>query len=244
MPGGSSSSDGPDATWRGFLARVPARLAARWRFKALLALVIGTVFTTAYLLLGHYPPLPPRELPLTGLDRAIGFYPYRWVWAYQSAYLLINAVPWLATTREDLVRYAKGFALLSLMSFAVFIVFPVRAPTPVVEDPRGMYWLLKHYDAPNNALPSLHVGLVVYTLLFGRRIFAGNLPRGLGAACVAWALLIAYSTLATKEHYVVDLPAGAALAVVAHWWAWRCRDTSVAAMSSRGTPRDLGVAVH
>jgi membrane-associated phospholipid phosphatase len=210
-------------TWRHFFVRLPQRFTACWGFKVLLTVSISTLFTTAYLLIGHYPLLPPHTLPETAMDRSIEFHPYRWIWVYQSAYLIINVVPWLAERREELARYAKGFALLSLVSFAIFILLPTRAPTPIVHDFRGMYWLLKLYDTPNNALPSLHVGLVTYTLLLGWRIFGDKLPRGLGALCIAWGLLIAYSTLATKEHYFVDVPAGAALAVAAHWWAWRPR---------------------
>ena len=45
-----------------------------------------------------------------------------------------------------------------------------------------MYWLLQQYDAPYNSLPSLHAGLLVYTLAFGRRVVGHAVPRGLEAA--------------------------------------------------------------
>ena len=208
-------------SWRCFAARLPGRITACWRFKAVLAFVLSTGFTVAYLLIGHHPLCPVHTLPLTWLDRAAGFHPMGWVWVYQSVYLPMNLIPWLAERADDLRRYVRGFVLLSLASFAVFVFFPTRAPKPIVTEPQGMYWLLQVYDAPNNALPSLHVGLLVYTLAFGRRILKDEMPQGLGAVCVAWALLVAYSTLATKEHYAVDLPAGAALGIAAHWWAWR-----------------------
>lgn len=225
MPGGSSSSRSDSTTRRrgSFLARLPARLAAHWRLKAALAVAIGILFTTAYLLIGHFPIAIGRYLTLTWIDRAIGFHPHAWVWIYQSVYVPMNVIPWLAERRGDVWRYVDGFALVTIVSFAVFIVWPIHAPKPQVEDPLGMYWLLQQYDAPYNSLPSLHAALLVYTLAFGRRILGDEAPRGLKSICVAWAGLILYATLATKEHYAVDIVAGIALGLAAHRWAWRGR---------------------
>ena len=229
MPGGSSSSSrragagaGASApTWRAFLGRLPARVVAHWELKAALACAIGVPFTAAYLLIGHFPLVPVRHLPLTWLDRAIGFHPYAWVWIYQSVYVPINVIPWLAERRDDLRRYVRGFVMISLVSFAVFLAWPIHAPKPVVENPRGMYWLLLQYDAPYNSLPSLHAGLLAYTLAFGRRVAGNEAPRTLKLICLAWAALILYGTLATKEHYAIDIVAGVALGLVGDWWAWR-----------------------
>src|SRR5688572_21966416 len=114
MPGGSSSNRPGDrpASWRAFVRRLPARVAAQWRFKAALAAAIGVLFTAAYLLIGHFPLAPVRQLPLTWVDRAIGFHPDAWVWIYQSVYLPINVIPWLAERRDELRRYVAGFLLL------------------------------------------------------------------------------------------------------------------------------------
>jgi len=72
-----------------------------------------------------------------------------------------------------------------------------------------------------NALPSLHVGLAAYTVCFGARMSAGSLspPTRLGLIAVGtvWVAAIAYAALATKQHYAVDLPAGALAAWLAHW---------------------------
>jgi membrane-associated phospholipid phosphatase len=116
---------------------------------------------------------------------------------------------------------AKGFAAVSLISFAAFILVPIENPKPHVPDPRGMYWLLMQYDAPYTSLPSLHAGLLVYTLAFGRRILGDAMPRGLWSALLVWAGLILYATVATKEHYAIDIVAGVALALVVDWWTWR-----------------------
>jgi membrane-associated phospholipid phosphatase len=221
MPAGSSSSLPSRPTWRRWTADLPRRVRAIWPTKLLLAVLATLGFCVPYFLLGNFPVFPVRELPVTALDRAAGFHPGLWVWVYQSIYLPINVIPWLTERREDLARYAKAFSLLCVVSFAVFLFFPIRAPKPVVPDPTGMYWFLQLYDVPVNSLPSLHAGLLVMTLLYARRILAKDLPRGLGAFCVTWALLILYSTIATKEHYAVDILAGTVLGWLAHAIAWR-----------------------
>jgi hypothetical protein len=206
MPGGSFSS----------------RVLACWRLKAALAAIVSFTFCVPYFLIGNFPLLPVRELPLTALDQAIGFHPYPWVWIYQSEYIILNAIPWLARGREELIRYVRGFAMLSLISFLVFLVFPIRAPKPAaVVNATGMYWLLQQYDVPYNSLPSLHASLVVYTLAFGNRVVGREVGRGVKLLFVVWGALILYATLATKEHYLADIVTGVALAVAGDRWAWR-----------------------
>ncbi|HET6247277.1 MAG TPA: phosphatase PAP2 family protein [Tepidisphaeraceae bacterium] len=219
MPDGSSNSP-PAPSCKSFARRLWRRIFALWKFKALLTLAITTLFCIPYFLLGNFPIFPVHDLPSTWIDRKIGFHPYAWVWIYQSLYPLLNALPWLADRRADLLRYAKGFALLSIVCFTVYAVFPTRSPKPMVEHARGMYAVLRWYDTPLNALPSLHAGLCVYTLAFGWRLFRGKLPAWLGALFVAWGGLILYGTLATKEHYLVDIVSGALIAIIADAIVW------------------------
>ena len=197
-----------------------SRLCACWRLKAALAAIVCFTFCVPYFLIGNFPLLPVRELPLTRLDRAIGFHPYAWVWIYQSEYLIVNAIPWLARRRDELIRYVRGFAVLSLVSFIVFLLFPIRAPKPAVNNPTGMYWLLQLYDVPTNSLPSLHAGMVVFTLAFGNRIVGSDVGRWVKLLFILWGGLILYGTLATKEHYVVDIVTGVLLALIVDRWTW------------------------
>src|SRR5439155_12610081 len=154
MPGESSSSIGA------FLRSLPARAAADWKFKAAMTALVGASFTILYLLTGHFPFLPIHAVSLSFLDRAIGYHPYVWVWPYQSLYILINVIPWLADRREDLDRYLRGLVVLCLICFVIYIVYPIPAPRPMSPPASGMYWVLLQYDAPFNSLPSLHAGLL------------------------------------------------------------------------------------
>jgi len=167
-----------------------------------------------------FPLRPPRTLPLSGLDRLVPFQP-AWTAVYQSLYLLMPGVPWLAGSADNLKRYARGFLALSAAGFAVFLFFPVAGPRPAAVSAEGLYGLLIRYDAPLNSFPSLHIALAAYSLLLAEHLLAG---AGRARAWVwlgaLWTAAIAYSTLATKQHYAVDLPAGLILALLAHRWAF------------------------
>jgi hypothetical protein len=88
-------------------------------------------------------------------------------------------------------------------------------------------------DATWNAFPSLHAGLVVYSLLYGWRVVGAELgPRGrrrFVLASLGWAGAILYGTLATKQHWLADLPPAFVLAWAAHRLAWRGKARSPAA---------------
>ncbi len=207
------------------------RLLACWRLKLALAVALSLLLCGPYFWIGHHPLRPVRTLPLSWVDRAIGFHPGGWTWVYQSDYLAVDLIPLLATTRRQLRRYAAGFAAVAAVSFGVFVLWPIRGPQPGVIDPVGLYGLLQRYDVWLNSCPSLHVSLLVYTLAFGRRVVA--VRPWVTVAVAAWGVAIAYSTVATKEHYAVDVAAGAALGWAADAWAWRAASRSRLSSSGR-----------
>ena len=196
-----------------------------WQLKIRLSAVLIPFFCIPYFLLQRLPLMPVWRPGLGPLEQAIGFHP-EWTWLYQSAYLLLAIVPWLgAAAASDLERYARGFVLLSCIGFGCFLLFPVECPRPADAPATGMYAWLVAYDRPLNTFPSLHVGLSVYTALFGARAMrtrTSSTPRRI--VCVvlaAWILGIAAAAVAIRQHFVVDVPAGGALAYVCHRWAWR-----------------------
>jgi hypothetical protein len=200
-----------------------SRLTREGRFKAGLGAALLVLFCVPYFTLQHVALGEPRRFALSALDRAIEFDP-RWVWAYQSVYLYICLVPWLSTSRADLRRYARGFVLLAAVGFVCFFVYPVDGPRPDAVPHTGVFGLLVSYDGTRNAMPSLHVGLAAYTLFFGVRTIGSELTtasRRLWTAIgAAWLAAIAYATLATRQHYAIDLPPGLLGAWLAHRWVW------------------------
>ena len=204
-----------------------ARITSHWRMKLRMAAGLTVAFCVPYFLLMHFPVRPIQPVPTIWLDDAIAFDP-RWIWVYQSIYLLINPLPWLATAVVQLRQFATGFLLLCGVSFVVFLIYPTHCPRPQIVNPTGMYWFLLLYDRPNNAFPSLHAGLLVYTLLFVWRLMRDDvrLRRSavfsiVYAALCIWGLAILYATVATKEHYAIDILVGAGLGACAHLFAGR-----------------------
>lgn len=196
------------------------RLLREWRMKVWLGALLAIYFCVGYFGIQQLNPLrPPLRLPLIGPDRWIGFSP-GWVWVYQSVYLMLPAA-WLAQTREQLWRYAAGFILVTSIAFACFLVWPVTGPRP--DDASlsggGLYSLLVRYDRPTNCLPSLHVALAVYSVLFAVRILRIASVQVMSLLAI-WTLLIACSTLATRQHYFLDLPPGVLLGWIGHRAAW------------------------
>lgn len=200
-----------------------ARLFAHAHLKLALAAGLLAFFCLPYFALQRLP-VDARTLPLSAMDMAVPFQP-AWTAVYQSLYLMMPAAAFWADSADALRRYARGFVALSLVGFAVFVAFPVEGPRPQQET-SGLYALLVRYDAPRNCFPSLHVALAAYSALFAHVVWGkrGAAAAVLGLAAFAWTAAISYSTLATKQHYAVDLPPGLLLALAAHRWAFSGRE--------------------
>jgi membrane-associated phospholipid phosphatase len=118
-----------------------------------------------------------------------------------------------------------GAAIMFGVATLIFFAWPVRYPRPPLPDvPPAVYRLLTAIDQPVNSIPSLHAGLIAYTLFFAARAFGefrAGLRRTLLTLGALWGAVILYATLATKQHYLIDLPPGILLAWLAHRLAWR-----------------------
>ena len=83
-----------------------------------------------------------------------------------------------------------------------------------------MYQLLIDLDRPMNSIPSLHAGLTAYSILFAYEALRGALTQRSRqlflAVALGWAGSILYATIATKQHWLVDLPPGILIAWLAH----------------------------
>lgn len=185
------------------------------REKSILTIALLGYFCVFYFTLQRVVFFVPHQFESSRIDLAIPF-DARWTIVYQSLYLILP-LPWLASSSEQLRRYARGFFLVTLISFAFFFFFPVEGPRPDVMTSDPMYRLLIAYDRNLNAFPSLHAALAVYTFLFALRILRARVAA-LGAV---WIALVLYATMATKQHYAIDVVAGVVVAIAADFLAWR-----------------------
>jgi membrane-associated phospholipid phosphatase len=153
--------------------------------------------------------LRPRRL-LLALDHAIPYRPH-WVWIYSFLYYPVILYITLTTDSSRQFLYvAISYVALLIAQMALFVTFPVvtpdewRGPVSAAGGRSERFLaLVQRFDAPSNSFPSMHTSVAVLT--------AFHLQPSLGPAIFAFPVLIALSCLFTKQHYIVDLPAGALL---------------------------------
>ncbi|MGH8396946.1 MAG: phosphatase PAP2 family protein [Gammaproteobacteria bacterium] len=196
----------------GWLQQAAFRIQQHWPIKSLGTTACIAGFMFVYFLLLRHPLFPITVMPLTGLDRLIGFQPWSIV-PYASLWLYISLVPMLLLTRRELAPYLSAVAIMSLTGFAIFLFWPTIIPNPDIDWARHpSVVFLKSVDASGNACPSLHVAFAVLTGMWLHRLLgqirAPGIVRALNGA---WCAVIVYSTLAIKQHVALDAEAGAAL---------------------------------
>ena len=178
-------------------------------------LFIG-LFFGAYFYLLKQPAYPTTVMPITLLDRLIGFQPLA-LPLYLSLWVYVSLPPAILATRRELYGYGLAMAGTCLAALLVFYFWPTAVPAADID------WaqypdvaLLKSMDASGNAFPSLHVATAVFS-----GIWLHHLLRRFGAPPWilmlnwVWCIGIVYSALATRQHVAVDVLAGLVLGVLA-----------------------------
>lgn len=197
--------------------------AIRSRRSHVIAAVTTILLCTAmYFIPQHWQFATPRELPLTALDRAIPFWPVTGV-VYFGMFALLLGTFFALREREQATRFLYASLLAQLLGMVCFLLWPTQYPRELFPLPASSGALgaaLVNYvratDAPVNCLPSLHVCTAALCVLALRGRRGSGLATMVGAAC-------ALSTLTFKQHYVVDVIAGAALGAAAWWLCFRWR---------------------
>ncbi len=154
-------------------------------------------------------------VPDVALDRVLSLQP-AWMIVYGSLYVFVVLLPVLVVRQQELFRRAlQAYLLVMTVAYVGFLLYPTTAPRPTEVYGDGFApWSLRlaySLDPPYNCFPSLHVAYSFVSALTCYRVH-----RGVGAAAAIWAALIGVSTLYTKQHYVVDVIAGALAAYVGH----------------------------
>lgn len=214
----------------------PWAVALTFRMRRYLALkLVGTsvvigLFFVAYLHLLHHPSYPVTVMPLTALDRLIPFQPQA-LFAYLSLWVYVGVGPGLQLSIVDLLVYTAWVGSACVAGLVVFYFWPTQVP-PLDLDVSGYFGfaMLRGVDAAGNACPSMHVAIATFTV-----IRVGDVLRRIGAPMfmrvvnAVWFLAIALSTLAIKQHVVMDAVAGAVLgtAFAVLSLHWRLRDVRV-----------------
>lgn len=194
----------------------PADIGLRIRRHFLLKAVGTTVFTWLFFI-GYFhllrnPAFPVTVMPLTALDHLIPFQPYTLV-AYLSLWVYVGIAPGLLLGFRELVVYGLWIGALCLTGLSLFYFWPTQIP-PLAIDVSGFpgFAMLQGVDAAGNACPSMHVAVAIFTAIrLGQVLREARTPALLRMLNWAWFAAIAYSTLAVKQHVVLDVLAGALL---------------------------------
>jgi membrane-associated phospholipid phosphatase len=182
--------------------------------KNLIIPLLTGFFMTFYTLSGAISYQSGTFLPMIEMEKNIPFLLWT-IWIYIILYPIY--LIWSLWGYQDELEMNKtlyGFLLLTVISCALFIIFPISYPREFFPLPldnnlttvifRGM----RELDKPSNCLPSLHVGLC-YLFCFG--FWKENkIKFGIGFFI---STLVAISTLTTKQHYSYDIVAGFILAL-------------------------------
>ena len=179
--------------------------------------LIGTTLWTWAFFVGYFhllrhPNGAVTIVPTTALDRMIAFHPH-WLIPYVSLWLYVGIAPGLQLRFLQLLAYGFWTGLLLLVGLGLFWLWPTAVP-PAVFDPQGFpgFELMRGIDAAGNACPSMHVAIALHTAIWIEFQFVQiGVPVWLRLGNVVWFAAIVVSTMALKQHVLVDVVGGAAL---------------------------------
>ncbi len=187
------------------------------------------LFFVGYFYLLRNPTQPPLTMPLTALDEWMPFQPAM-LFPYLSLWFYIGVAPGLQRNLAELVVLDLWEAALCLTGLAVFYVFPTAVPA-LTFDVSGFagFALLQGVDATGNAFPSMHVAVAIFTATHIEDVLRrARVPLTFRVLNLIWFLVIAWSTVAVRQHVVLDVIGGAMLGM------------AFAVLSLRWRPRSHG----
>lgn len=140
-----------------------------------------------------------------------------YVWGYFPT--LVPVVVWLYLRHRDTYRPLRNaLAASGVVGLVVYATFPCAPPwiggsgytDTVAQGP--FYDVARPGGITNHlgAIPSFHVGWVILVAAAVYRVAQSPLLRGIA---VAWPVAMSYAVVATGNHWVLDVPSGALLAL-------------------------------
>jgi membrane-associated phospholipid phosphatase len=201
----------PPESWK---VEIWLRIRRHFALKAIGTTAFTWLFFIGYFHLLREPASPVAVMPLTALDALIPFQPPALI-AYFSLWLYVGFAPGLQLTFKELVVYGLWAGGLCLTGLAFFYLWPTQIP-PITRPPTDFpgFAILQGVDAAGNACPSMHVAIAIFTAIWIEHILRhAGAPMLLRLANALWFAAIAWSTLAIRQHVVLDVLAGALLGV-------------------------------
>jgi membrane-associated phospholipid phosphatase len=206
--------------------------------KAIGTTAFMTGFFWLYFLCLHQPMTAVTTMPVTAVDRWVGFQPWM-LPMYFSLWFYVCLPATLLWRRAELVGFGLRMALLLGIGLAIFALWPTRLPSFQIDASRNPgFAILRGVDAAGNACPSLHVASSVFAAMWLHWMAPRlGLGRWFRRSSALWCLAIVYSTMAVKQHVLVDVLAGGLLGAVVAWltrpsWLHARGETAIAGQAS------------
>ena len=202
--------------------QVVDRFVLLWPLKAFGTSIFMALFFWGYFFVLENSQQPTVIMPSTFIDPWIPFSPLAFP-AYVSLWLYVSLPPALIGSLRSLLLFGLWIALLCLCCLGIFWFYPTTVPLSDID------WalhpemaLIKGIDAAGNACPSLHVASAVFSAVWLKRLFRNiSAPLWLRGFSVVHCVLILWSTIATRQHVVLDVLAGLALGLLFGWLSLR-----------------------
>jgi membrane-associated phospholipid phosphatase len=191
--------------------------AYRWA----VGLSVAVLQSLIYFAVGYFQRPRSATLLELPLDRRLPFWVWT-VWLYLPFYAGIFAMAISGVRRPALFHRAlKGVLITMLIGAIGHLAIPAEYPRPPVLPPYHgpseafLAWV-QAVDPPGNVFPSLHVAHTSALAV----ILRADRPV-LGAVAMVMALLLALSTLTTKQHFALDVLSGWVIAFLVSRWVLR-----------------------
>jgi membrane-associated phospholipid phosphatase len=151
---------------------------------------------------------PDRRMDLgMTLDRQIPYVPL-FALVYFSTYVFVVQPFFILSNARQFYWMLSSFASISVISSLIHATIPSKIERVEQVTVGGLSgWMLDQFQKtckPYGNFPSMHVGLSVLVVAVN---FMMSGPV-IGSIVLIWAVLIALSTLYTKQHYILDVLAG------------------------------------
>ncbi|MCB2204908.1 phosphatase PAP2 family protein [bacterium] len=150
--------------------------------------------------------------PSLGVDSELPFWSGA-VYVYLLAYVIVLGLFFVRRDPAFLNRAFLAFISMNLFAFLLFALFPAEGPPrpAVTELSNSIVVFMQSIDARWNAFPSLHVANPWLVALLALR----ERPKApVSLLLLLLAIAISLSTLLIRQHYILDVLGGFALAVL------------------------------
>ena len=187
-------------------------LLAREKVIALSLLTI--FFYLCYFLIPSISFIEPKKVLYLTIDNKINF-DSNFTILYLSIFIYMPFAWIFIKYLFELKQFAFGIVLQNLVAVIFFTFYPMFIDRPILNN-HDLYFYLIKIDKSTNTFPSLHASFTVYSFLWINQIFK-NLKRFsllIRFFFFVWGVLILYSTLAIKQHVVIDLLSGGLFAIL------------------------------